>query len=163
MKGDLLISLRNRSTVFLYRCSTNKILWLKTGPWLNQHDPEFIDSVRIGVFGNNILRIFSEDRLVDGYNEEYIFNFKTNATTTPYTEFLKKAKVSTTSQGRANVLPSGDLFVEETNNNRLLRGNTKDIIWQYVDRIDEHSVAVLSWSRFITKEQFEKLTFLKNN
>lgn len=163
MKGDLLISLRNRSTVFLYRCSTNKILWLKTGPWLNQHDSEFIDSLRIGVFGNNTVRIFGEDKLIDGYNEEYIFNFKTNTTTTPFTEFFKKAKVSTTSQGRANILPNGDLFVEETNNNRLLRGNTKDIIWQYVDRIDRHSVAVLSWSRFITKEEFEKLTFLKNN
>ena len=163
MKGDLLISLRNRSTVFLYRCSTNKILWLKTGPWLNQHDAEFIDSLRIGVFGNNTVRVFGEDRLIDGYNEEYIFNFKTNTTATPYTEFLKKAKVSTTSQGRANVLPNGDLFIEETNNNRLLRGNTKDIIWQYVDRVDKHSVAVLSWSRFITREEFEKLTFLKNN
>jgi hypothetical protein len=163
MKGDLLISLRNRSTVFLYRCSTNKILWLKTGPWLNQHDAEFIDSARVGVFGNNTVRMFGEDRLIDGYNEEYIFNFKTNTTETPYTEFLKKAKVSTASQGRANVLANGDLFIEETINNRLLRGNTKEIEWQYVDRIDKHSVAALSWSRFITKEEFKKLTFLKND
>ena len=163
MKGDLLISLRNRSTVFLYRCSTNKILWLKTGPWLNQHNAVFIDLVRIGVFGNNTVRVFGEDRLLDGYNEEYIFNFKTNKTETPYAEFLKKAKVATPNQGRAEILPNGDLFVEETNNNRLLRGNTKDIIWQYVDRIDKHSVAALSWSRFISKEEFEKLTFLKSN
>ncbi len=160
-KGDLLISLRNRSTVFLYRSSTNKILWLKTGPWLNQHDAAFIDSVRIGIFGNNTVRVFGEDRLLDGYNEEYIFNFKTNKTETPYTEFLKKAKVSTPVQGRAEVLSNGDLFVEETINNRLLRGNRKDIIWQYVDRIDKHSVAALSWSRFISKEEFEKFTFLK--
>jgi len=163
IKGDLLISLRNKSTVFLYRCSTNKILWLKTGPWLNQHDVDFIDSGRIGIFGNNTVRVFGADRLVDGYNEEYIFNFKTNTTETPYTEFLKKATVSTRTQGRSDVLPNGDLFVEETNNNRLLRGSKKDIIWQYVDRIDKHSVAALSWSRFITAAEFKKLTFLKNN
>jgi len=162
MKGDLLISLRNRSTVFLYRCSTNKILWLKTGPWLNQHDAAFIDSVRIGIFGNNTVRVFGEDRLLDEYNEEYIYNFKTNTIATPYTEFLKKATVATPNQGRGEVLPNGDLFVEETNNNRLLRGNTKDILWQYVDRIDKHSVAALSWSRFISKDEFEKLTFLKS-
>jgi hypothetical protein len=163
VKGDLLISIRNRSTVFLYRPSTNKITWLQTGPWLNQHDANFLDADRIEVFGNNIVRVFGEDKLVDGYNEEYIFNFKTNTITTPYTEFLKKAKVATPSEGRADILPNGDLFVEETNNNRLLRGDTKDIKWQYVDRIDKHTVAALSWSRFITGEEFNKLTFLKNN
>jgi len=163
VKGDLLISIRNRSTIFLYRRSANKILWIKTGPWLNQHDANFADSTRIAVFGNNVVRVFGEDRLVDGYNEEYIFNFKTNKIETPYTDFLKKAKVATPSEGRADILPNGDLFVEETNNNRLLRGDTNDIIWQYVDRIDKHSIAALSWSRFITKEEFKKLTFLKDN
>ncbi|MFI5140473.1 MAG: hypothetical protein ACHQIM_21820, partial [Sphingobacteriales bacterium] len=92
-----------------------------------------------------------------------IFNFKTNKTETPYTAFLKKAKVATPNEGRADILPGGDLFVEETNNNRLLRGNADNILWQYVDRIDKHSVAALSWSRFISKEEFKKLTFLKTN
>ncbi|HEY5326776.1 MAG TPA: arylsulfotransferase family protein [Mucilaginibacter sp.] len=164
MKGDLLISIRHKSTVMLYRPSTNKILWLKTGPWLNQHDVDFVDSTRIGIFGNNIIRInFNVQLLIDGHNEEYIYDFKSNKTETPYTEFLKKAKVSTLSEGRSDILPNGDLFIEETNNNRLLRGNTKDIIWQYVDRIDQHSAAALSWSRFITKEEFKKLTFLQKN
>jgi hypothetical protein len=162
MKGDLLISLRNRSTVFLYRPSSNKIIWLKTGPWLNQHDVDFIDTARIGIFGNNIIRFDEErTRLIDGHNEEYVYNFKTNKTETPYTEFLRKAKVRTYSEGRSDILPNGDLFIEETNRNRLLRGNTKDIIWQYVDRIDQHLVATLSWSRFITKEEFKKLRFLQ--
>ena len=161
MKGDLLISIRNRSTVFLYRPATNKIMWLQTGPWLNQHDADFLGAVRIEVFGNNVVRVFGEDRLVDGHNEEYIYNFKTDKITTPYTNFLKNAKVATPSEGRANILPNGDLFVEETNNNRLLRGNTTDIKWQYVDRIGKHSVAALSWSRYISKEEFNKQTFIK--
>ena len=92
IKGDLLVSLRNRSTIFLYRHATNKILWLRTGPWLNQHDADFIDSSRISIFGNNMVRIFGEHRLLDGYNEEYIFNFNTGTTETPYTEFLKSAQ-----------------------------------------------------------------------
>ena len=163
LKGDLLISLRNKSTVFLYRPSTDKILWLKTGPWINQHDAGFIDSSRIRVFGNNMTRIFGRERLVDGYNEEYVYNFKNNKTETPYTEFLKNAKISTLSEGRGNILPNGDLFVEETNNNRLLLGSKKNIIWQYVERIDKNSVATLSWCTFITKQQFNKFTFLKNN
>jgi hypothetical protein len=161
MKGDLLISLCYKSTVFLYRPSSNKIIWLKTGPWLNQHDVDFIDTTHIGIFGNNIVRFDAILRFMDGHNEEYVYNFKTNKTETPYTEFLKKAKVTTYTDGRSDILPNGDLFIEETNKNRLLRGNTKDIIWQYVDRIDQHSVARLTWSRFITKEEFKKLTFLQ--
>jgi hypothetical protein len=100
-------------------------------------------------------------RLIDGHNEEYVYNFKTDKTETPYTEFLKTAKVTTAGEGRSDILPNGDLFIEETGKNRLLRGNSKEIIWQYVDRIDQNSVARLTWSRFITKEEFEKLTFLQ--
>ncbi|MDB5130961.1 MAG: hypothetical protein JWR02_710 [Mucilaginibacter sp.] len=162
-RGDLLISLRHKSTVFLYRPSADKILWLKTGPWLNQHDVDFVDSNRIGVFGNNMVRMDLEERLIDGHNEEYVYNFKTDKTETPYTEFLKKAGVSTLSEGRSDILPNGDLFIEETNKNRLLRGSEKNIIWQYVDHIDQHSIAALQWSRFITKEEFKKLTFLQKN
>lgn len=160
-KGDLLISLKNRSTVFLYRPSTNKVLWLKTGPWLNQHDVDFIDSVSIGIFGNNIVRM-EGNPLIDGHNEEYIYNFETGSITTPYTAFLKNASVSTKFEGRSDILSNGDLFVEETNKSRLLRGNAKNTIWQFVNRVSPHSVAAISWSRFITKEEFEKLNFLKS-
>jgi len=161
MKGDLLISARNRSAVFLYRPSTNKVLWLQTGPWLNQHDARFLGDTAISVFGNDMVRVFGDERLLNGHNEEYIFNFKTGKTTTPYTEFLKVAKVSTTNEGRAEILQNGDLFVEETNKNRVLRGNSKEVIWQYVDRIGDRSIAALSCSTFISKEEFAALTFLK--
>ena len=162
-KDDLLISLRHRSCVFLYRPSTNKILWLKTGPWINQHDVDFIDSTRISFFGNNMIRTGYGEKLIDGHNEQYVYDFKTDKVETPYSAFMKKAKIGTLSEGRSDILPNGDLFIEETNNNRLLRGNKKDILWQYVDQIDKNHVAALSWSRFITKEEFKKLTFLKKN
>lgn len=163
LKGDLLISIKHKSTVFLYRPSTQKIIWLQTGPWLNQHDVDFVDSVRIGIFGNNIVRINSAEHLLDGYNEEYVFDFKTGKTTTPYTQFLKKAKVSTRSEGRSDILPNGDLFIEETDNNRLLRGDTKSVTWQFVNRIDPHSLAALEWTRFIPEDEFKTLKFIKSN
>ncbi|MDB5123345.1 MAG: hypothetical protein JWP94_1474 [Mucilaginibacter sp.] len=161
-KGDLLMSIRNKSTVCIYRPSTNKIVWLKTGPWLNQHDVDFIDSTRIGIFGNDLVRTEQGYHLLDEHNEEYVYDLKTDKTTTPYTAFLKKAKVSTYFEGRSDILSNGDLFVEESNNNRLLRGTKTNILWQYVDRIDQHSSAVITWSRFITKEELKKLAFLQN-
>jgi hypothetical protein len=163
LKGDLLISIKHKSTVFLYRPSTNKIIWLQTGPWLNQHDVDFINDTCIGVFGNNIVRTNLTEHLLDGHNEEYIFDFKSQKTSTPYTQFLKDAKVSTKSEGRSDILPNGDLFIEETDNNRLLMGNTKNVLWQFVNRVDQHSVAALEWTRLITKDEFRTLKFLSNN
>ena len=160
MKGDLLVSARNRSTVFLYRPSTNKVLWLQTGPWLNQHNARFLGDTAISVFGNDMVRVFGDERLLNGYNEEYIYNFKTGKISTPFTRFLKDARVSTTNEGMAEMLQNGDLFVEETNKNRLLRGNKEGVIWQYVDRIDDRSVAALSCSTYISGEEFGKLIFL---
>lgn len=158
-KGDLLISLRHRSTVFLYRPITNKIIWLKTGPWLNQHDVDFIDSTRIGIFGNNLIRSSitnHSDFLIDGHNDEYIYDFATNKISTPYTEFFAKSKISTFSEGRSDILENGDIFVEETNFGRLLRGNTKHEIWSLVDRVDNRSISMLGWCRYISKKEFEK-------
>jgi hypothetical protein len=161
-KGDLLISMRNRSTIFLYRPATNKVLWLKSGPWLNQHDARFVDSTRISIFGNDMVRIFGTDTPVDGYNQEYLYNFANGQIETPYTGFFKKAAIETPNEGLAEVLKNGDIFVEETNKNRVLRGTKDAIEWQFVDRIDKETVASLSCSTYISKEEFKKLTFLKN-
>jgi len=161
MKDDLFLSLRNISTVLLYRPSTNKILWLKTGPWLRQHDVDFIDNTRIGIFGNNTMQKEVSTKILNNYNEQYIYDFETDKITTPYTQFLQKAKVSTPLEGRSDILPNGDLFVEETGRFRLLMGDTKNIKWQFVNNIDKQSVSVLSWTRFITKDEFNKFKFLK--
>jgi len=162
MKGDLLISLCDRSTVILYRPSTNKILWLQTGPWLHQHDVDFIDSSKIGVFGNNTVLDDVGLRILGGHNEQYIYDFEKDTITTPYTKFLSDAKVSTVTEGRTDVLPNGDLFVEETNKYRLLRGNKSKTIWQFANPIDEKKTGAIFWSRFVTRQEFEKLNFLKH-
>lgn len=160
-KGDLLISLRNKSTVILYRPSTNKILWLKTGPWLYQHDADFIDDTRIGLFGNNVIRNANFD-FIDKHNEFYVYDFKDNTLTTPYSEFLSKAKVSTRIGGQSQILENGDLFVEESVFGRLIRGNKEKTVWQFVNRIDKESSAMFFWSRILSPEEVSKFEFLKN-
>jgi hypothetical protein len=158
-KGDLLISLRNLSTVFLYRPFTNKILWLKTGPWLNQHDVDFIDSTKVGVFGNNLIRTSGMSQpsfIINEHNEEYIYDFATDKISKPYSEFLAKSKVETPYEGRSDVLENGDLFVDDTKSGRLLRGNKEHEIWSLVDRIDDKTISMLGWCRYISKKEFDK-------
>ena len=63
-RGDLLLSARHLSMVFLYRPSTNKIIWRKTGPWMNQHSAEFVDDHRISVFNNNVIQALPQKQII---------------------------------------------------------------------------------------------------
>lgn len=161
-RGDLFLSLRHQNLVLLYRPSTNKIIWSQNGPWLRQHDVDVIDSTRIGIFGNNVIDAQfanAKDRLIDGYNKQYIYDFSKNESTTPYDAFFETANIGTYTGGRSRMLPNGDIFVESTIQGRFLYGNYKEEIWSYIERIDKKRLRILYWSRYITEEEFKKVTF----
>jgi hypothetical protein len=165
-KGDLFISLRQQNMVFLYRPTTNKIIWSQNGPWLRQHDVDIIDSAHIGVFGNNVINArfpTEKDKFVDGHNNQYIYDFSRNICYTPYDELFKSSNIATLTGGLSRILPTGDIFIEETNNGRILYGSSTKVKWSYVERIDNHKVSMLSWSRYITEVEFKKYTFLDQN
>ena len=54
-RGDLVFSARAPDLVFIFRPSTGKVVWQKRGPWLRQHDPDFLEDGRISVFGNDFI------------------------------------------------------------------------------------------------------------
>lgn len=49
---DILISLRNISTIFVMERDTLRIKFISTGQMIWQHDPDFVDGDRIAVFDN---------------------------------------------------------------------------------------------------------------
>jgi len=54
--GDIALSIRNLSTVTLFSPHQGEIKWLKTGPWLNQHDISQSGDGSYSIFGNDIAR-----------------------------------------------------------------------------------------------------------
>ena len=125
-KGDLLMSSRHLSTVFLYRPETGKVIWHKTGPWLNQHDPDFMGTHQISVFGNDVVSAYenrtskdaaflSETNGADATNEIYIYDFITDSLSTPYSEFMGRIGLSTVTGGAHTILSDGSLFVYFSN------------------------------------------------
>ena len=151
-KGDLLVSMRNRSTVFLYRPSTNKIIWLKTGPWLNQHDADFVGQSKISVFGNDVIR--SEgSKIIELGNKVYVFDFAGGVVSTPYSEPMNSMEVQTATGGLHRILDNGNVFIEETNHGRLMQIAHDKVIWQYTAKVDDATVGKLSWSRYLTLDQ----------
>ncbi|MCA8977427.1 MAG: hypothetical protein KDC98_22080 [Planctomycetes bacterium] len=50
--GDLLVSMCHIDTVFVYDPKTRAIKWLQTGPFVRQHDPDFLGDGWISIFDN---------------------------------------------------------------------------------------------------------------
>ena len=150
-KGDLLISSRHLSTIILYRPSSNKILWYKQGPWLNQHDADFLEDNKISVFGNQVFigDMELEIKLPFEFNSVFIHDFENDSVTEPYKTFLESEKIKTLSQGRSEILSNGDLFVEETNNGRIFIGDTIKKKLTFSRRLNDEEISFLHWSRII--------------
>jgi hypothetical protein len=150
-KGDLLISLRNKCTVFLYRPSTNKILWLKTGPWANEHDCSFLGNDRLMILGNDVIRGNKYVKFLYGHSNIYIYNFKTNTVDTPYTKIMARLKIRTYIEGRCAILPNGDAFFDETTGGKVYIFDQDKLKLTYCDRIDNKHIKMLNWVRYIPK------------
>ena len=156
-RGDLLISSRHLSTVFLYRPSTNKILWHQTGPWMNQHSVDFVNNHQISIFSNNVVsgKPSKEYSFLtpDDINRVYVFDFDNNEASEPYKKLLEVARPISLTEGRAQILADGGLFVEETNFGRHLRFTKDALLWSRVNDYDDRRIGNLSWSRYLTPEE----------
>lgn len=152
-KGDLLLSLRNRSLVLLYRPSSNKVIWMKTGPWLNQHDVDFVGQSKISIFGNDVMRTPVGSTLLGEHNNIYLVDLAGETISTPYSGILKKLEVRTLHQGEQELLENGDIFIEETDYARILRLSAKAPVWEYTVKVDDSTLAMVHWSRYLTKSQ----------
>lgn len=156
-KGDLFLSLRNRSLIALYRPSTDKIIWRMAGPWMMQHDVDILDDHRIAVFSNNTATTPYGERVVEN-NETFVFDFATRKTSSPFRKAFDELDIRTVTEGRSEILDDGGIFIEEQNYGRLVRLNSSgDVDWQYVNRADDGKVYLVRWSRFVSATELSAL------
>ena len=164
-KGDLLISLHSPSLVFLYRPSTNQLIWHSVGYARAQHDPDFVDSSRISIFDNDPPfntrppRPPVDSSVVDksvwskGHSQVIIYDFATEKYSTYLNASLQENELRAGSQGRSEILPNGDLFLEETKQGRTLYFNADGSLrWSHVNRAKDGNVYVLAWSRILHRD-----------
>lgn len=160
-RGDVFVSLRNISMVFLYRPSENKVLWHKQGPWVFQHDVDVISNSKISIFDNN-LDNFTKSR-VDGASSIVIFDFKKNEVSRPYDKAFLKNEIYTMTGGLHTILENEDVFVEATDSGRLIRLDKKgNVKWEYINRASNNNIYLLNWSRYYNSLDENFLKKIKN-
>jgi hypothetical protein len=155
-KNDLLISARHTSSIYLYRPSTGKIVWYQQGPWINQHSSHFVNQHAIAVFSNHVYGSGKKSKNIfeENHNQIFQFDFKTNLTQTLQSESLNSIRPTTFTEGRVKVLEDKSMFIEETNNARLFKLNSKgQLVWSYINTYDANNLGVVSWSRYLTNKE----------
>jgi hypothetical protein len=153
--GDVMLSLRNVNTVIVVDGRTWRVKWSMTGPFLMQHDPDFLPNGNILVFDNRITGEtprFGHSRVleIDPDTREVVWSYQGTDEEPLYTD----------SGGAQQLLPNGNVLAVESRGGRVLevaRGSGNRIVWEYVNLQREGLVGQISNAQHVVPDQ---LTFL---
>ena len=148
-RGDVFLSLRNISTIMLYRPSTDEIIWMKQGPWVAQHDVDVLDDRRISVYDNH-----AEDRgdgaFVEDSSNVVIYDFATDAISRPFADLMKSEKIKTMYAGLSTQLPDGYTIIEDVTDARLILASPAGkVAAEFVNRAENGKIHQLGWTSYV--------------
>tara|TARA_Y100000590_G_C15735849_1_gene1018506 strand:+ start:2630 stop:3961 length:1332 start_codon:yes stop_codon:yes gene_type:complete len=160
-KNDLVVSLRNLSTILVYRKSTDQIIWIKTGPWINQHDAQYLGDGVFSVFSNNNIRgLEPKDFLFLKNSDVIIYDLKNNTFKRPFSKYLKNAKMR--SSGLVEMLDDENAIIQLNNIGEIIRVNPQHKIWTYQNYLGDSKKGMINWSKYL-KEKETDLSFLSKD
>ncbi|MEX0340702.1 MAG: arylsulfotransferase family protein [Arenibacterium sp.] len=160
-RGDVLLSLRNMSTIMLFRPSEDRIVWWKQGPWAAQHDVDVIDEKTIGVYNNNSLDIGDGRELVVQGNSQIVFyDLETKTHSNPFEDVLIEHEFKNEAAGLFTVLPDGHYYVDESESGRTMIFTPEgELAVEHINRAENGLIYHLGWSRIMDREAGDR--FLK--
>jgi Arylsulfotransferase (ASST) len=138
--GDIMISLRNLNLVAVIDRQTAKIKWSMTGPFLRQHDPDFLADGRIAVFDNrrdeSEGRVFGGSRILD--IDPLSGQVGVYYASAPGGEFFANI------MGEHQRLANGNGLVVESERGRVFEVTPDgEVVWTYINRWNEEEVATI--------------------
>lgn len=127
--GDILVSMRNINTVFAFDPKTREIVWLRTGEFLRQHDPDFLSDGSVSLFDNNNQGEMGGDT----QSRIITFDFAEIVWTVAY-EGTADAPFFTDIMGKHQWLENGNLLITESRSARAFEVNPAgEIVWEYLN------------------------------
>jgi Arylsulfotransferase (ASST) len=139
--GDIMLSLRNLNLVMVIDPATEAVRWTQSGPWIRQHDPDFLPDGRIMVFDN---RRDESGRQVFGGSRILAIDPVTREVQTLY-EGSEEAPFFSNVKGKQQLLANGDLLIAEAERGRVFEVTPDGrIVWSHISRFDDDYVSKIS-------------------
>ena len=140
--GDLLVSLRHPNTIFVVDPDDWRVKWLMTGPFLAQHDPDFLPNGHILVYDNRITGPtpkLGNSRLVeiDPATRQVTWTFEGEGKRAFYAH----------SRGEQQLLPNGNILLADPYGGRLFEiapyAGSK-LVWEWVNLVEPGLVGMIT-------------------
>lgn len=150
--GDVMVSLRNINTVFVFDTKSEEIKFISTGQFVRQHDPDFIDGDTISVFDNN------NSSEPERKSKITIVSAKDNSHEIFFAG-SKDHKFYTRVMGKHQWLPSGNLLVTESMAGRGFEVDPQgNLVWEYINFVQPGIVGVVAEVQRLSPEYTELFT-----
>jgi Arylsulfotransferase (ASST) len=137
-EGDIMVSLRNLNWIVVIDPDSERIKWSKVGPYIRQHDPDFLENGNISVFDN---RMDGAGGAVLGGSRIVEVNPVTHAVSTLYQSDARNF-FYTDALGKHQHLPNGSILITEGEAGRAFEVTLAgEVVWSYINRWDDDEVA----------------------
>jgi hypothetical protein len=162
-KGDVFLSLRNRSMLMLYRPAINKVIWYKSGITSQQHDIDIVSYHEITIFDNNMGGAFNVP--TDPGNRVALYDFQTDKVTYPFKEATSKINLKTRYAGGSEVFLENTIMIEESNYGRIVGlSEAKNSGWTYINRHgSNNSLMNIAGSSIVSRKTANKFLEKRSN
>jgi hypothetical protein len=148
-KGQLLISLRNLSTILLFDPNSRKVVWHQSGPWMNQHCVMFTSDSKFSVLDNHSFasgkywlnsnwrtQLVSQD-IASGITEEVVFN----------RESPRNFRIPI--EGRALPLVGESWLIEDCLHGTIMIFRKQNLVFKWSNKYPDGTVGITSWCRYL--------------
>jgi len=130
--GDIMLSLRNINTIIVIEPDTRRIKYLRTGGFVRQHDPDFVDGNTISIYDNNHsapedVEISSRIVTLDARTDEITVRYPTETDPAFYSNVL----------GNHQLLPNGNILITASFEGRALEiDSSNKPVWEYFNIVE---------------------------
>ena len=143
-KGDVFISAKQLSVILHYRPSTNELVEVIEGPFLSQHDVDFLGDTSIVFFNNNYYVSpmnnngnkpkDSRELIYAGnlYSEIVQYDFKSKSYSFLSDSIMTANKIFSLTEGLIDFYEPGSCFLEEQNPGRLWVIKDNEVVYKNV-------------------------------
>jgi hypothetical protein len=161
-EDDVFISLRNIHMILHYRPSTNELINILEGPFINQHDVDILNDSTLAIFNNNtFVGIHRKGRAPHDDKERPVnagkfyanivsYNFKNDSFSFIGEDVFRENTIYTNSEGLMEFIAPGTYFVEEQNSGLLWIIRDDEVIYKNVLKSQHEGYHHLpNWTRII--------------